>query len=33
LCQSETLDILLDAGIRGNLEASDVSSSIDRFIR
>ena len=31
--QSEVIDLFLDAGIRGNLEASDVLASLDRFAR
>lgn len=30
--QSEVIDLFLDAGIKGNLEASDVLVSIDRFL-
>jgi Arc/MetJ-type ribon-helix-helix transcriptional regulator len=33
LSQSETMDILLDAGVRGNLDAADVCRSIDRFVK
>ena len=32
LTLSETMDAFLDAGIGGNLEASDVAASIDAFI-
>lgn len=31
--QSEVMDLFLDAGISGNLEASDVLASLDRFAR
>jgi predicted HTH domain antitoxin len=29
--QSEVMDIFLDAGISGNLDASDILASLDRF--
>jgi hypothetical protein len=31
--QSEVMDLFLDAGITGNLDASDVLASLDRFAR
>jgi hypothetical protein len=31
--QSEVMDLFLNAGIRGNLDASDVLASLDRFAR
>jgi predicted HTH domain antitoxin len=30
---SEVIDLFMDAGIKGNLEASDVLASLDRFVR
>ena len=32
LDQVETMNLFLDAGIKGNLDASDVMASLDRFI-
>lgn len=31
--QPEVMDLFLEAGIKGNLEASDVLTSLDRFAR
>jgi predicted HTH domain antitoxin len=31
--QIETIDLFVDAGIKGNLDASDVLASLDRFAR
>jgi hypothetical protein len=31
--QSEVMDLFMDAGIKGNLEASDVLAALDRFAR
>ncbi|HXV62275.1 MAG TPA: hypothetical protein VEK15_16360 [Vicinamibacteria bacterium] len=31
--QSEVMDLFMDAGIKGNLQASDVLASLDRFVR
>ncbi|HSF19467.1 MAG TPA: hypothetical protein VLK65_28345 [Vicinamibacteria bacterium] len=31
--QSEVMDLFMDAGIKGNLQASDVLASLDRFAR
>ncbi len=33
LNQIETMNVFLDAGIKGNLEASDVLVSLDRFAK
>ena len=33
LNQIETINVLMDAGIKGNLEASDVLVSLDRFAK
>jgi predicted HTH domain antitoxin len=30
--QIETIDLFLDAGIKGNLDASDVLTSLERFV-
>ena len=32
MSQSETVDLFLDAGVTGNLDASDVAASIDAFV-
>jgi predicted HTH domain antitoxin len=31
--QVEVLDLFMDAGIKGNLDASDVLASMDRFLK
>ncbi len=33
LNQIETMNLFLDAGIKGNLDASDVLTSVDRFLK
>ena len=32
LSQIETMNLFLDAGIKGNLDASDVLTSLERFV-
>lgn len=32
LSQIETMNLFLDAGIKGNLDASDVLASLERFV-
>ena len=32
LSQIETMNLFLDAGIKGNLDASDVMTSLERFV-
>lgn len=31
--QSETMDLFVDSGIKGNLDATDVLASMDRFLK